>query len=105
MSTVTITVNVAGTPDAEDKQALTQLITLENNSRVARGLSALPMSTAAERRAGAESIYADRVRSLHAQLIEEARVAIDQNNTFKQLKTLYIEANDTKRAAALAALQ
>lgn len=96
---------MSGTADTEDKQALTQLITWENNSRLARGLSALPLSTAAERKASAEAIYADRVRSLHAQFIEEARQAIDQSNTFKQLKTLYIEANDTKRAAALAALQ
>lgn len=105
MSTVSVTVNVAGAADAEDRQAMIAAITRENEMRAAAGLSALPFSTAAERKASVEAIYADRVRSIHSQWIAEAVASLEQVATFRQLKTLYLDANEAKRQAAIAALQ
>ena len=104
MTAITITVNVSGTPDVADRQAMLLAISQENERRVFTQQAALPSSTGAERKASYELLASAKATAEHLELINQASRLADSDSSFKALKPLWLEANDQKKAAALAAL-
>jgi hydroxyethylthiazole kinase-like sugar kinase family protein len=101
MSAVAIAVNISGTADTEDKQALVLIIDRENERRVFTTLPPLPKSTAAERRTSAETILSSKTQAEFQQLVAEAADKANQDNTFRSVKTKWNELTPQQRTAWL----
>lgn len=99
MSTVTITVNVGGLADEADRRTMVHIIGVHNNALSPTGVP-LPSGTNAERRSSYETILNSRIREVHNSYLREADTV-----TKRELLTVFENADETKRAAMLAAGQ
>lgn len=102
MSAVTITVNIAGVADTEDKQAFILAIDRENERRVFTGQSPLPKATAPERKASMETLLSAKEAAEFLQIVKEAADRANQDNTFQAVKTKWNELTPTQRSTWLA---
>lgn len=102
MAVITLAVNATGVADDEDRNAMVYAIEQENIRRAALDppLSALPSSTAAERRASYETIASGKITGWH-----QDQMALGTVASLAQIRELWPTATAAKRNAALAALQ
>ena len=101
MSSVTITFNVTGAADDEDRRAMLHVIGIENARRAALTppLDPLPSSNAVERRTSYETIMSPRLMAAHLANIADSTVA-----TLADVRARWRYATDAQRNAVLAAL-
>lgn len=100
MSTVSITVNVGGAADEADRRTMVYMIGLENARRASLTPTGIPLpsGTAGERRSSYETILNSTLAAAHASYLREADVT-----TKRELLAVFENADETKRAAMLAA--
>lgn len=98
MSTITITVNVGGSADEADRRTMVHIIGV-HNALSPTGVP-LPSGTNAERRSSYETILNSRIREVHDSYLREVDTV-----TKRELLAVFENADETKRAAMLAAGQ
>jgi hypothetical protein len=114
MTTLTHNYQAQGSADADDKRAMLMVVASENVTRTAYNSTTpppvslkaiLPTGTAAEIKSSYEAVMMQRIGEIHAKYIKQAAEQADSDTTFKDLRPLWIDANQAKKAAALAALK
>jgi multidrug efflux pump subunit AcrB len=126
MTAITITTNVVGAPDADDRRAM-MFVIAKDNERIARInatitqenarraalnppeqalplLPVLPSSTGAERKSSYESVLNATILRAHESYVTQAAAAVEQDPAFKDIRPLWADATPAKKAAAIAAL-
>jgi len=126
MTTQNMTVNITGTPDADDKRVSLFMVGRENerrtiaNAEIAQEnarraaldppesalplLTILPSATAGERKNSYEIILAENIRKANLSYLKQANEAAGEDAAFKDLRPLWADATPQKKAAAIAAL-
>lgn len=124
MTAITFAVQFTGSPDADDRRASLLILNEENARLTAYNVEAtafnatnpppvtprplltlLPVSTGAERKSSYETMLAVRITQVHEKYIKQATELVNADTTFQDLRPLWADANSTKKAAAVAALQ
>lgn len=109
MATLVHSWAVTGSADQEDRLAMELAINEENARRAIYNaglpvgdtpLAMLPLSTAGERKSSYETTMSAKLAEMHRALIVRSDVA-----TLADVRALWSQATDAKRAAAIAALQ
>lgn len=113
MTVLTFTVNVVGTPDAEDKRAMLAVIDAENARRTALNNAVpppnplwtlLPKSTAAERKSSYETMMIVRMAQMHTKYIRQATDDVDTDTRWRILRAYWKDATEAQKDAVETAL-